>query len=165
MRTSYRNRVVLAVAAAIAAVTIVTPVGAANAAPAASTPAASRIVTVQMTAIPRFQATGHRMGPDGTGPIYSLNCGTAQLIVNGSNARYNLKLHSILGTITQGSVVYTTDGIGNVPWPRGINLGSTYSNNVGTIPVPGILVHNAYASGQVYTSQGDLCFYVVNAPW
>jgi hypothetical protein len=118
-----------------------------------------------MTGAPRIQATGHRMTPDGTGPVYSLNCGTAQLIVNGSNARYNLKLHSILGVINQGSVIYTTDGIGNVPWPSGINLGSTYSNNVGSIPVPGVLVHNAYASGQIYTSQGDVCFYVVNAPW
>ena len=165
MRTSYRHRAMLAVAAAIAAVTIITSAGAANAAPAASTPTASRIVTVQMTGSLRSQATGHLIRPDGTGPVYSLNCGTAQLIVNGSNARYNLKLHSILGTITQGSVVYTTDGIGNVPWPRGINLGSTYSNNLGSIPVPGIFVHNAYASGQVYTSQGYVCFYVVYAPW
>jgi hypothetical protein len=165
MRTGYRHRVILAVAAAIAAVTIATPAGAANAAPAASAPAASRIITVQMTGSPRTQATGHRIGPDGTGPVYSLNCGTAQLIVNGSNARYNLKLHSTLGVITQGSVVYTTDGVGNVPWPRGINLGSTYSNNVGTIPVPGLFISNAYASGQVYTSQGYVCFYVVNAPW
>jgi len=57
----------LAVAAAIAAVTIITSAGAANAAPAASTPTASRIVTVQMTGSLRSQATGHLIRPDGTG--------------------------------------------------------------------------------------------------
>ncbi|HLJ98377.1 MAG TPA: hypothetical protein VKU39_00560 [Streptosporangiaceae bacterium] len=146
-------------------VTIVAPAGAASAAPASHAPAASKVITVRMTGVPRSQVRGLWIRPDGAGPVYSLNCGTAQLIVNGSNARYNLKLHSILGVITQGAVVYTTDGIGNVPWPSGINLGSTYSNNLGTIPIPGIFVHNAYASGQIYTSQGYVCFYVVNAPW
>jgi len=140
----------------------------ATAAPATSHngPTAPRgAVTVQMTVVRHGQAAGHRVRPDGTGPVYSLNCGTAQLIVNGSNARYNLKLHSILGTITQGTVVYTTDGFGNVPQPSGINLGSTYSNNLGTIAIPGIFISNAYATGQIYTSQGDVCFYTVFAPW
>ena len=165
MRLSHWHRAILAVATAIAAATIVTSAGTASAAPTAQVRAPSKVVTVRMIGVPRGQVRGLGIRPDGAGPVYDLSCGTAQLIVNGANARYNLKLHSILGVIKQGAVIYTTDGILNVPWPSGINTGSTYSNNVGTIPVPGLDIHNAYASGQIYTSQDYVCFYVVNAPW
>jgi len=52
-----------------------------------------------------------------------------------------------------------------VPVPGRINSGSTSSNNLGSIPVPGIFINEAYAGGTVFTSEGDVCFFVINAAW
>jgi hypothetical protein len=103
--------------------------------------------------------------PSATGPVVSGDCGTAQLIVNGGNARYAIKLYSTNGIITGGFYSINTDGIANVIQTGFISSqNSVASNTVGTILVPGIWIHAAIASGVVITSRTTCTFYIA-APW
>lgn len=135
----------------------------AQAAPLSGASPSARTLTVGMTTLPAGRET---VAPDGQGPRYTLNCGTAQLTVTASNRQYLLVLNSSRGAITWGSFTISTDGFLSVPNPpRGVVTGRALSSNAGSVLIPGINVHNAFAGGTVLTSDGSLCFFVVNAPW
>ena len=160
-----RRAIIGSVVALLAALLVSAASPAAFADPAKDTGAAqsTHTATVPLTGHP-VAAQGGAV-PDGKGPPYSFNCGTAQLWVNASTHRYRILLTSTKGTFTSGFYNVTTDGIGDVPWPGRINTGSTTSNNVGSIPVPGVWIRTAYVGGTVFTSQDWVCFFVINAPW
>jgi hypothetical protein len=144
---------------------IASPASAAPAARSASSGAAPSTYTISVPLTTAPMAAPHTLTPNGVGPQYNLSCGSAQLTVVASTHRYRILLNSIKGTITYGVYIMSTDGVGQVNWPGVLNTGSTSSNNLGQIPVPGLWISTAYASGSIYTSQGSVCFFNIDAPW
>jgi len=103
--------------------------------------------------------------PNGTGVPITLDCGTAQLTVNGNTHRFLISLKSTRGIITGGFYSINTDGFGNVIQTGFISSqNSVTSRTLGTILVPGLNIHAALASGVVITSQ-TTCSFIITAPW
>jgi len=161
----WARRVVVTLVAVASGLLVVLS-GPANAATASNPDPGTVTVTVHMYVQNSRALPSRAVAPDGTGPIFRGDCGTAQLTVNARTHKFLIELNSTRGNINDGVYTITTNGILN-----SLQLGfistqgrSTRSKTLGTIGAPGIFSTAAFADGVVFTTQA-VCGFVAVAPW